>query len=292
MSGFKLEGFGLKEALLVAGGAAGGALLAVALQSMFKENEGQEQEGAYAEADDKKERVTVYCGSSLPTGKHRDAIIGAAEKLGAELARRKVDLVYGGGNIGIMGILARAVDKAGGNVIGVIPKALAAREVSGDMVRRGTEILTDTMHERKQIMARKSRGFIALPGGLGTYEELMEAATWTQLNIHAKAVGLLNVGGFYDGIVAQLQAGVDNGMIRPGMRGILPVSADPADLLDKVLNWKPADGEQLKLDWSAGRFGQPKDWLPSGGAGGDEDKKEGEGAGSEQATGGAAEAGK
>jgi len=115
----------------------------------------------------------------MPTGPHAKAIVSAAERLGAELAKRKVDLVYGGGNIGVMGILARAVDKAGGNVIGVIPKALAAREVSGDMVKRGTEIVVDTMHERKLIMARKSKGFIALPGGLGTYEELMEAATWT-----------------------------------------------------------------------------------------------------------------
>ena len=141
-------------------------------------------------------RLCVFCGSS--TGLD-PAFASAARLLATELATRRVEVVYGGGNVGLMGIVADAALAAGGRVIGVIPHALVTRELAHlDL----TELhVVDSMHDRKAMMSRLADGFIALPGGFGTLEEFCEAVTWTQLGVHAKPCGLLNVAGFYDGLL-------------------------------------------------------------------------------------------
>ena len=141
-------------------------------------------------------RVCVFCGSSHGV---RPAYAAAARTLGRLLVERGLGLVYGGGNVGLMGVMADAVLEAGGEVLGVIPHALMAREIGHPGV---TEMhVVDSMHERKALMADRADAFIALPGGVGTFEELFEAITWTQLGLHAKPCGLLNVDGFYDDLL-------------------------------------------------------------------------------------------
>jgi uncharacterized protein (TIGR00730 family) len=142
-------------------------------------------------------RLCVFCGSS--TGRH-PAFADAAQVLATELARRNIEIVYGGGNIGLMGVVADAALAAGGRVIGVIPEGLVARELAHPGV--SALHVVASMHERKALMADLSDGFIALPGGFGTLEEFCEVVTWTQLGIHQKPCGLLNVEGYYDGLLA------------------------------------------------------------------------------------------
>ena len=187
-----------------------GAALAWAVASR-RPNEGEEAAAASktSAASGSERRVAVFCGSSLPSGPRGEAIKKAAVALGEAIPAEGMEMVFGGGNIGLMGTIARAVDRAGGRITGVIPRTLAAREVSGKPVQQENEIITETMHERKMLMASMSAGFIAMPGGFGTLEELFEAVTWTQLNIHSKPVGLLNVGGFYDPLVAQVRAAAE-----------------------------------------------------------------------------------
>jgi uncharacterized protein (TIGR00730 family) len=172
-------------------------------------------------------RVCVFCGSSHGA---RPAYAAAAQALGRELVARGQGLVYGGGNVGLMGVVADAVLAAGGEVIGVIPHALMAREIG----HTGTTTMhvVDSMHERKARMADEADAFIALPGGVGTFEELFEAITWTQLGLHAKPCGLLNVDGFYDDLLRFLDHAWAEGFIKPETRAIVKASADPADLLD------------------------------------------------------------
>lgn len=149
-------------------------------------------------------RICVFAGSSKGT---RPEYAAAARTLGIELAGRGLELVYGGGNIGLMGIVADAVLDRGGRVTGVIPERLADLEVAH---REVSDLrIVDTMHERKAVMAELSDGFIALPGGIGTLEELFEAVTWNVLHIHDKPCGLLNVGGYYDGLLQFLRHTVD-----------------------------------------------------------------------------------
>lgn len=152
------------------------------------------------------------------------------------MARRGMGLVYGGGRVGLMGILADAVLNAGGTVTGVIPDHLIAKEVE----HRG---LTDlrvvgTMHERKALMADLSDGFIALPGGFGTYDEFCEIVTWAQLGLHQKPCGMLNVAGFYDGLLAMFDHATREGFIRPDHRAMLRVAEDVGELLDAMEGYR------------------------------------------------------
>lgn len=174
-------------------------------------------------------RVCVFCGSA-----HGDdpVFTEAARALGAEMARRGVGLVYGGGAVGLMGEVADAALAAGGEVIGVIPRRLEEREVGH---RALTELhVVDTMHERKALMAGYADAFIAMPGGIGTLEELFEAWTWTQLGYHVKPVGLLNVAGFYDDLLVFLQQVTAKGFLRRSQLDLLRVADTPAGALDAV----------------------------------------------------------
>jgi len=179
-------------------------------------------------------RICVFCGSS--TG-GRPAYAEAARSLAAEIARRGLGLVYGGGSVGLMGVLADAALALGVEVIGVIPRALAARELAHTGLPR--QHLVDSMHERKALMASLADGFIALPGGLGTLEEALEILTWSQLGIHRKPVGLLDVGSYYDGLLRLLAHGVGEGFIRQAYLDLLLHHDTPAALLDAFEAWRP-----------------------------------------------------
>lgn len=161
-------------------------------------------------------RICVFCGSSSGG---RPEYRTAAEELGAELVRRNIGLVYGGGNVGLMGIIADAVLKAGGEAQGVIPKNLMAREVG----HKGLTKLhvVHTMHERKALMADLSDAFVAKPGGFGTLEEFCEVVTWTQLGLHAKPCGILNVLGYYSPLLAMFDHAVRERFLKPENRGLV-----------------------------------------------------------------------
>jgi uncharacterized protein (TIGR00730 family) len=182
-------------------------------------------------------RICVFCGSSPgKDARYRES----ARELGTAIARSGRGLVYGGGGIGLMGIVAQAALAAGGEVIGVIPKALARREV----LKAG---LTETrvvasMHERKAMMAELSDAFVALPGGLGTFEELLEIGTWGQLGIHRKPIGLLNVAGYYDPLVTLMDHAVAAGFVSERNRGLFVVEKDAARLLDRLADHVPPPG--------------------------------------------------
>ncbi|MSO51055.1 MAG: TIGR00730 family Rossman fold protein [Acidobacterium sp.] len=174
-------------------------------------------------------RLCVFCGSSVGSN---PAYAEAAVTLGTLLARRGIGLVYGGGNVGLMGVIADAALAAGGEVIGVIPKALADREVAHHGV---TELrVVDSMHTRKAMMADLSDAFIAMPGGVGTFEEFFEAITWTQLGLHRKACGLLNVAGFYTPLAVFIDQAVSDGFIKPVHRAAIVVDDNPERLLDTL----------------------------------------------------------
>jgi uncharacterized protein (TIGR00730 family) len=174
-------------------------------------------------------RLCVFCGSS--TGNQR-AYSDAAEALGAVLAERGIGLVYGGGNVGLMGVIADAVMAAGGKVIGVIPQSLADREIAHTGI---TELrVVDSMHARKAMMAELADAFIAMPGGVGTFEEFFEVVTWTQLGLHRKPCGLLDVNGFYAPLAAFIDQAVTEGFIKPVHRAAIVVDSDPVRLLDTL----------------------------------------------------------
>lgn len=181
--------------------------------------------------------ICVYCGASDGVN---GAYVSGATALGAELARRGIGLVYGGGSVGVMGAVARSVRDNGGAVHGVIPAALKPKEVSGEPI--GHLEVVDSMHTRKARMAELADAFIALPGGFGTLEELFETITWTQLGIHRKPIGLLNVAGFYDPLLAMIEHSIAQGFIRPKYRGLLVADNDPTALLDRLLTHEPPDG--------------------------------------------------
>src|SRR5919199_3791597 len=174
-------------------------------------------------------RVCVFCGSSPGAD---PAYAAAARRLAEVLVRRGIGLVYGGGSVGLMGVLADAALAAGGEVTGVIPRALQAREV-GHAALPDLRVV-ETMHERKALMAELADGFVALPGGLGTLEEFFEVWTWAQLGIHAKPCGVLNVGGYFDPLLAFLDHAVAEGFVRDAYRAMLLVAAEPAPLLDRL----------------------------------------------------------
>lgn len=167
--------------------------------------------------------ICVYCGSNFGNS---PAYRAAAEALGRALVARGHTLVYGGGNVGLMGVVADTVMQGGGEVIGIIPRSLLEREVGHRGVTR-LEVV-ETMHQRKQRMAELCDAFIAMPGGWGTLEELAEAVTWTQLGIHRKPLGLLNIEHFYDPFLAYIDNAVAAGFIRPQHRGLL-CSAETVD---------------------------------------------------------------
>ena len=178
--------------------------------------------------------ICVFCGSSPG---NQPAFVEAATHTGAALARRGVELVYGGGGRGMMGAVADGAIAAGGKTLGVIPRGLFKREG----LHTGLDQLevVDTMHARKALMASSSDGFITLPGGLGTMEELFEVWTWTQIGVHAKPCGLLNVDGYYDGLLAFLENTVERGFVRRSHRDVVFVDNDAERLIDKVLGHKP-----------------------------------------------------
>ena len=179
-------------------------------------------------------RLAVYCGSATPADPR--FVTGAAD-VGRTFAERGIGLVYGGGRLGLMGAVADAALAAGGEVIGVIPRALVDAEVA----HRGlTELhVVDTMHERKAAFTDLSDGFVTLPGGTGTMDELWEAMSWAQLGYHAKPVGLLNVAGFYDGLLQFWQTMGETGFVRAQHRDILIASADLDDLLTRMAAHRP-----------------------------------------------------
>jgi len=182
-------------------------------------------------------RLCVFCGSSSGAS---DVYRNAAEAFGALLAGRGIELVYGGAHTGLMGALADAVLASGGQVIGVIPQALIEREAAHHGL---TDLrIVGSMHERKALMASLSDGFIALPGGIGTLEELFEVWTWSQLGLHAKPCALLDVDGFYAGLSAFLDHVVAQGFLRAKQRQALITEADPAVLLERMASYPIALG--------------------------------------------------
>ena len=184
-------------------------------------------------------RICVFCGSSSG---HDPVYRAAAEELGLLLAERGLELVYGGGSIGLMGVVADACLEAGGTVIGVIPESLVGREVAGRPVdhRALTRMeVVDSMHTRKARMAELADGFIALPGGFGTFEEFCEVITWAQLGFHTKPCGLLNVNGFYDRLLGLFDHAVLEGFLRRQNRELVLADTDPSALLAAMAAFEP-----------------------------------------------------
>ncbi|RZC55018.1 hypothetical protein C5167_013873 [Papaver somniferum] len=189
--------------------------------------------------------ICVFCGSS--TGK-RDCYRDAALDLGKELVSRRLRLVYGGGSIGLMGLVSQAVHQGGGHVLGIIPKTLMGKELIGETF--GEVIAVANMHERKAEMARHSDCFIALPGGYGTLEELLEVISWAQLGIHDKPVGLLNVDGYYNYLLTFIEKAIDDGFITPSQRHIIVSATSPKELVQKLEEYVPVhDGIVAKDKW-------------------------------------------
>ena len=183
-------------------------------------------------------KLCVFCGSNAGNDL---AYIRSAKAVGRILAERGIGLVYGGGNIGLMGAVADACLAAGGEVIGVIPQALMGKEVAGRPVDHQTLTrleVVDSMHTRKARMAELSDGFIALPGGFGTFEELCEILTWSQLGFHTKPVGVLNVAGFYDPLLALFDRAVSDGFLREQNRAMALVDTDIEKLLERMASYR------------------------------------------------------
>ncbi|XP_043721530.1 cytokinin riboside 5'-monophosphate phosphoribohydrolase LOG8-like [Telopea speciosissima] len=179
-------------------------------------------------------RVCVFCGSNSG---NRKVFSDAALELGNELVNRRLDLVYGGGSVGLMGLISQRVYDGGCHVLGVIPTPLLPLEISGETV--GEVKTVSDMHERKAEMARQADAFIALPGGYGTMEELLEMITWSQLGIHNKPVGLLNVDGYYNSLLALFDNGVQEGFIKPAAQHIVVSAPNAKELLVRMEQYIP-----------------------------------------------------
>ncbi|THG22049.1 hypothetical protein TEA_020821 [Camellia sinensis var. sinensis] len=217
-------------------------------------------------------RVCVFCGSS--PGK-KSSYKDAAIELGRELVSRSIDLVYGGGSIGLMGLISQAVYNGGRHVLGVIPKTLMPREQlllvimdmdftlvsSGTFVKLTGETVGEVkavadMHQRKAEMARNSDAFIALPGGYGTLEELLEVIAWAQLGIHDKPVGLLNVDGYYNSLLSFIDKAVEEGFISPSSRHIIISAPNARELVKKLEEYIPGhERVASKLNWETEQLG-------------------------------------
>ncbi len=181
----------------------------------------------------KMKHICVFCGSSIGA---REIYRDTARALGGEIARRGIDLVYGGSNIGLMGVIADATLAAGGKATGIMPTHLIQKEI---MHTHLTELrVVNTMHERKALMADLADGFIALPGGFGTYDEFCEIVTWAQLGLHQKPCALLNVEGYYDPLITMIDRAVQEGFVRADHRAMLIISAEISDLLDQMQNYR------------------------------------------------------
>jgi uncharacterized protein (TIGR00730 family) len=173
--------------------------------------------------------ICVYCGSRTGVdASHAQA----ARDVGRTIGQRSWQLVYGGGKVGLMGIVADAVLAHGGRVVGVIPRMLMDREVGHTDLQELHVV--DTMHQRKQMMAERAQAFLALPGGIGTLEELFEVWTWRQIGYHARPIGLLNVAGYYDALLGFLQHSVDQGFLGAAQRQVLQVGEDASDLVERL----------------------------------------------------------
>jgi len=181
--------------------------------------------------------ICVFCGANAGA---RPIYGVAARALATELINRDLDLVYGGGSVGLMGVIAGAVQRGGRNVLGIIPRSLEPKELSGTSF--GEVIVVDSMHERKLLMAKRSDAFIAMPGGFGTLDELFEMITWGQLGIHAKPVGLLNVDGYFDPLLAWIDGAVEEGFIRQHYRELVVIGDEPDALLDRIAAYTPPSG--------------------------------------------------
>jgi len=180
--------------------------------------------------------VCVFCGSS---GGLRDSYAKTARRMGAEVSRRGIRLIYGGGKVGLMGEVAGAALAGGGEVIGVIPRALLEKEISHEGLSK--LYVVGSMHERKKLMADLSDGFIALPGGYGTFEEFLEVLSWAQLSIHEKPCSLLDVDGFYEPLSALFDKAVEEGFVQPGHRSLVLKEEDPGRLLDVMDRYEPPE---------------------------------------------------
>ena len=184
--------------------------------------------------------LCIYCGSSIGAS---PAYADAARALAKAMVDDNIALVYGGGNVGLMGVIADEVMRLGGEATGVIPKALMDKEV-GHIGLTQLHIVKD-MHERKAMMAELSNGFVAMPGGIGTLEELFEVFTWSQLGLHDKPIGLLNVNGFYDGLIGFLKHVVEERFLREAQASLLMHDSSPAALLDRLKTFVPTRQEKL-----------------------------------------------
>jgi uncharacterized protein (TIGR00730 family) len=181
-------------------------------------------------------RICVFAGSNVG---HQLAYAQAAELLGRTLAQQKIGLVYGGGGVGLMGKLADAALAGGGEVIGVIPEALHRREVGH--TRLTALHIVDSMHQRKAMMASYADAFVVLPGGLGTLEETFEVWTWGQLGLHHKPIGLLDVDGFWQPMIAMLERMVDEGFVQPQHRQMVCIDKQAPELLEQLRAWQPIE---------------------------------------------------
>jgi uncharacterized protein (TIGR00730 family) len=188
--------------------------------------------------------ICIYCGSSVGTAPE---YAETAQRLGRVLADRSVGLVYGGGRVGLMGIVADAVLEGGGQVIGVIPEALATEEVAHSGLTE-LHVVAD-MHQRKALMARRADAFLTMPGGIGTFEEFFETLSWAALRLHHKPLGILNVAGYFDPLLALLDHAVAEGFLRPKHLNLLITSDDPGTLVAAMLERMPARGEQQRIDF-------------------------------------------
>jgi uncharacterized protein (TIGR00730 family) len=191
-------------------------------------------------SDRQMNRVCVFCGTN--TGA-RPEYGAAARELGQILAEQGIELVYGGASVGIMGELADSVHEHGGHVTGIIPQQLMEKEAAHTGI--ANLIVVASMHQRKSQMADMSDGFIALPGGIGTLEGFFEILTWSQLGIHAKPSGILNVAGYFDGLTRFLDHAVKEGFLTSEHRGAIIMETDPRRLLERMQAYTPQEGEKL-----------------------------------------------
>lgn len=189
------------------------------------------------------QRICVYAGSNRGIREEYEQV---ARELGRELVARRLGLVYGGGRVGLMGVLAESVSAGGGEVIGVMPRALFPQEVAYEGTTQFYEV--KSMHERKALMADLADGFIALPGGYGTYDELFEIITWAQLGLHTKPIGLLNAKGFFDPLLALIQHTSIEGFISPAHTSLVVQKSTPADLLNYFATYVPASNQSKWTD--------------------------------------------
>ena len=184
-------------------------------------------------------RLCVFCGSNHGNS---PAFAAAARELGEAIAARGIELVYGGSHVGLMGVVADAVLAKGGKVVGVLPRFMADKELAHTKLTKLH--IVETMHERKRLMAELAEGFVALPGGFGTFEEIFEAVTWGQLHLHAFPCALLNVEGYYDSLTQFLRGTVQHGFVRPRLLDSLIIAQTPDDLFDRFAKFQPEKAEK------------------------------------------------